>query len=143
MTSAYAGRVERAHGRPDRNGDRRPEEQPTIVLSAAEEYHPLSLEDERLPREVGRHWASVLAGRRADRALPVDPALGYFRDEPVPTRFGRFAPIRMFRAEAPDELVTTETGIMPDSHLGLALVRAKRLVPDRRHPTTLTKPPRA
>lgn len=128
MTSAYAGRVERAHGRPDRNGDRRPEEQPTSALSAAEEYHPLSLEDERLLREVGRHWASVLAGRRADRALPVDPALGYFRDDPVPTRFGRFAPVRMFRAEAPDELVTTEAGIMPDSRLGLALVRAKRLV---------------
>jgi hypothetical protein len=46
----------------------------------------------------------VLAGRRADRALPVDPALGYFRDEPVPTGFGRFAPIQMFRAEVPDEL---------------------------------------
>jgi amino acid transporter len=113
----------------DRDDDRRPpEEQPTVVLGPAEEYRPLSADDLRILRQVGRRWASTLARRPAEFALPVDPTLGYFSRPPVPTRFGRFTPIRMFRPEAPDELVATELAAMPESRLGLPFTRVKRFI---------------
>jgi amino acid transporter len=59
--------------------------------------------------------------------LPVDPTLGRFT-EPTPTRFGRFAQVRMFRASAPDELVATPPAAVPDTRLGQALAHVKRVV---------------
>lgn len=99
-----------------------------MALSPAEEYRSLSADDLRVLREVGRHWASVLAQRGRERTLPVDPTLGSFSRAPVPTRFGRFAPIQMFRPEAPDKLVATELGAAPESRLGRAFTRVKRLI---------------
>jgi amino acid transporter len=98
-----------------------------VALSPAEEYRSLSADDLRVLREVGRHWASALARRGRERTLPVDPTLGSF-SRPVPTRFGRFAPIQMFRPEAPDKLVATELGAAPESRFGLAFTRVKRLI---------------
>ncbi|MCW2898006.1 MAG: amino acid permease-associated region, partial [Streptosporangiaceae bacterium] len=99
-----------------------------MAFGPAEEYRSLSADDLRVLREVGRHWASVLAQRGPKRTLPVDPTLGSFSRAPTPTRFGRFAPIQMFRPEAPDKLVATELGVAPESRLGLVLTRVKRLI---------------
>jgi amino acid transporter len=57
----------------------------------------------------------------------VDPALGQFRP-PTPSRFGRFAQVQLFRAEAPDELVATRPASLPESRLGGVLVGIKRMV---------------
>jgi len=60
--------------------------------------------------------------------LPIDPALGRFSRPPAPTRFGRFSRVEMFNTEAPDQLVATERAVVPETRLGQALARAKRLV---------------
>ena len=45
-------------------------------------------------RRVGREWARVCGAPETWReALPVDPDLGRFPSEIVPTRFGRFVPV--------------------------------------------------
>ena len=79
-------------------------------------------------RRIGRQWASSsIVRRQRDRKLPVDLALGVFRP-PTPSRFGRFAPVQFFRAEAPDELVATTPASLPETRLGRGIVRIKRVV---------------
>ncbi|HEV7451327.1 MAG TPA: APC family permease [Pseudonocardiaceae bacterium] len=99
------------------------------MISTSEELPPVSAEQLSTLREVGQRWASSSTVRRArSRPLPIDPALGHFSRPPAPTRFGRFSRVEMFKTEAPDELVATERAIVPETRLGQALARAKRLV---------------
>jgi amino acid transporter len=98
------------------------------LISTSEELPPLSREELDAIRQVGRYWASSRAARRArSRRLPVDPALGRF-SPPTLSRFGRFARVEMFRAEAPDELVATARATEPTSGTGRLLASAKRLL---------------
>lgn len=60
--------------------------------------------------------------------LPVDPTLGRYRRRPAPRRFGRLAPIEMFQAGEPDELVATEPANLPGSRLGRGLGRLRRVL---------------
>jgi amino acid transporter len=76
-------------------------------------------------RQVGRKWATAMDGRRR---LPLDPTLRRRPEPPRPSRFGRFAPVEMFRPEAPDELVATESAVVPESSLGRALTGLRRVI---------------
>jgi amino acid transporter len=83
----------------------------------------------RVLEQIGRHWADTLGSRRAAvRTVPLDPGLGSYPEPPPPTRFGRVAPVQMFRAEAPDELMATEPAGAPETRTGLLVARLRRLV---------------
>jgi amino acid transporter len=106
-----------AAGEPDRG---------TVVTPSAE-FPPLDPAELAALRRIGDRWREALRGRPvgADQ-LPVDPTLGRYRRRPEPTRFGRLAPIALFRVEKPDELVATEPANLPGSRLGRGLARLRR-----------------
>ncbi|MEV4660144.1 APC family permease [Micromonospora sp. NPDC049301] len=93
------------------------------------EYPPLTADEVNVLREIGQRWGSAFRDRRPRQTeLPLDPTLGRYPPTPTPTRFGRLAPIEMFRAEKPDELVATVRAGIPESRLGRALARVRRVV---------------
>jgi amino acid transporter len=98
------------------------EEQPTVTLSPSAELPPLDERGLAALREVGGQWPPAPPAP----TLPLDPTLGRYRT-PTPGRFSRLAPIEMFRAEAPDELMTTSPGA-PGSGAGHARARLRRAV---------------
>jgi amino acid transporter len=102
----------------DGQGDR-----PVVSLSPSAEYPPLDPQELDALRELGRQWPTT-DGRNQ---LPVDPALGRFSDPPTVSRFNRLADVRLFRPEAPNELVATEPATQPESRLGRWLTRVRRV----------------
>jgi amino acid transporter len=116
-------------GRSDQGGSRPdPAGQPTVTLSPLAEYPPLTPDELAVLRQIGQRWGSALGDRPARlAALPLDPTLGRYRRTPAPTRFGRLARIELFRADEPDELVATERASVPESRLGRALARVRRV----------------
>ncbi len=98
------------------------EEQATVTLSPSAELPAVGQEGLAALHEVGRQWPAAPPVPE----LPLDPTLGRYR-APAPGRFSRLAPIEMFRAEAPDELVTTGPDA-PSSAVGRARTRLRRAV---------------
>lgn len=80
-------------------------------------------------RQMGRHWRSALGqGAEQLRALPLDPALDTFHQAPAPSQFERLAPVEMFKSEAPNELVATESAALPGSRPGRAFATLRRAI---------------
>ncbi|HEX7744094.1 MAG TPA: APC family permease [Micromonosporaceae bacterium] len=104
-------------------------EAPTVILSPSAEFPPLGEEELTVLRQVGQEWGPRLRGPqpRLD-ALPLDPALGARPGPPAPSRFGRFAPVEMFQAAPPDQLVATRPAAEPESRAGRATRRIRRLL---------------
>ncbi|RGC68081.1 hypothetical protein C5N14_15235 [Micromonospora sp. MW-13] len=98
----------------------------TVVTPEAE-FPALGPEELGSLRRIGDRWR-VARREQPEPAgeLPVDPTLGRYRRRPAPSRFGRLAPIELFRVEEPDELVATEQANLPGSRLGRGLVRLRR-----------------
>ncbi|MEH0843274.1 APC family permease [Micromonospora sp. CPCC 205711] len=94
----------------------------TVVTPSAE-FPPLDPAELGTLRRIGERWR-VSGGAE----LPVDPTLRRHRAHPVPTRFGRLAPIELFRPEEPDELVATEPANLPGTRFGRTLTRLRRAV---------------
>ncbi|WP_446212526.1 APC family permease [Micromonospora sp. IBSANI012] len=94
----------------------------TVVTPSAE-FPPLAPEELGTLRRIGDRWRADHPGE-----LPIDPTLGRHGGRPTPTRFGRLAPIAMFRREQPDELVATEPANLPGTRFGRALTRLRRAV---------------
>ncbi|MEH0828646.1 MULTISPECIES: APC family permease [unclassified Micromonospora] len=105
-----------------RAGDGDEADSGTVVTPSAE-FPPLAPEELGTLRRIGDRWRADHPGE-----LPIDPTLGRHGGRPTPTRFGRLAPIAMFRREEPDELVATEPANLPGSRLGRALARVHRAV---------------
>jgi amino acid transporter len=101
-------------------------ERATVVTPSAE-FPPLGPDELRALRRIGDRWQVARRDRPpgAD-TLPVDPTLRRHGDQPTPTRFGRLAPIAMFRVGEPDELVATEPANLPGTRLGRAVTRLRR-----------------
>ncbi|MGN9889862.1 APC family permease [Micromonospora sp. L31] len=106
-------------GRP---GDEDEADSGTVVTPSAE-FPPLDPEELGTLRRIGDRWRADQPGE-----LPIDPTLGRQGERPTPTRFGRLAPIAMFRREQPDELVATEPANLPGTRFGRALTRLRRAV---------------
>ncbi|MFF5174233.1 APC family permease [Micromonospora sp. NPDC000089] len=94
----------------------------TVVTPSAE-FPPLDPAELGTLRRIGERWRVGPAGE-----LPVDPALGRSGARPAPTRFGRLAPIALFRRAEPDELVATEPANQSASRPGRARHRLRRVV---------------
>ena len=78
-------------------------------------------------REVGRKWATRMPDRDAwERSLPVDPELKYLVD--APAQRSVFVSIRSRISGQPDAMETTPGADAPDSALGRASYRARRLL---------------
>ena len=78
-------------------------------------------------RDVGRKWATRMPDREAwERSLPVDPELKYLVDEPAQRSV--FVSIRSRISGQPDAMETTPRADAPDSALGRASYRARRLL---------------
>jgi amino acid transporter len=102
---------------------------PTVVLSPSEQLRPLSEGELDVLEQIGSHWAEVLRGRGGSpHTLPVDPSLRRYAEAASPTRFGRIARVRMFKQEAPDEVVETEQAGSPRSRPGGVLHSMRRLM---------------
>ncbi|MGC4804579.1 APC family permease [Micromonospora sp. DT233] len=98
-------------------------------VTPAAEFPALGPAEVDALRQVGERWRDARRDR-PDRTddLPVDPTLGRYRRRPAPSRFGRLAPIEMFRPGEPDELVATEPANRPASRPGRAVGRLRRAV---------------
>ncbi|WP_203916401.1 amino acid permease [Rugosimonospora africana] len=95
-------------GPPDEKPGEPPEPPPVVTFSPSACLPPLTEHELEVLAEVGRQWAQAHRARvPREGGLPLDPELGRQRVTPQPSRFSRFAPVEMFRAEAPDELVAT------------------------------------
>ncbi|MDH6463661.1 amino acid transporter [Micromonospora sp. A200] len=105
-----------------RPGDEDEADSGTVVTPSAE-FPPLAPEELGTLRRIGDRWRADQPGE-----LPIDPTLGRHGERPTPTRFGRLAPIAMFRREQPDELVATEPANLPGTRFGRALTRLRRAV---------------
>ncbi|MER6591982.1 APC family permease [Micromonospora purpureochromogenes] len=105
-----------------RPGDEDEADTGTVVTPSAE-FPPLAPEELGTLRRIGDRWRADHPGE-----LPIDPTLGRHGEPPTPTRFGRLAPIAMFRREQPDELVATEPANLPGTRFGRALTRLRRAV---------------
>ncbi|MEU4715216.1 APC family permease [Micromonospora purpureochromogenes] len=105
-----------------RPGDEDEADSGTVVTPSAE-FPPLAPEELGTLRRIGDRWRADHPGE-----LPIDPTLGRHGGRPTPTRFGRLAPIAMFRREQPDELVATEPANLPGTRFGRALTRLRRAV---------------
>jgi amino acid transporter len=92
----------------------------TVVTPSAE-FPPLPEEELATLRRIGARWGPP----GPPGGLPVDPTLGRYRSRP-PSRFGRLAPIELFKVEEPDELVATEPANLPGSRAGRAVTRLRR-----------------
>ncbi|NJP35613.1 APC family permease [Micromonospora thermarum] len=102
-------------------------ERGTVVTPSAE-FPPLDADEMRALRRIGAAWRAARRGRRPEAdALPVDPTLHPAGRRPVPTRYGRLAPISMFRVE-PGELVATEPANVPGTRGGRVLTRIRRVL---------------
>ncbi|MEV1142544.1 APC family permease [Micromonospora sp. NPDC049799] len=97
-------------------------ERGTVVTPSAE-FPPLRPDELRALRRIGEAWRG---GASRTDALPVDPTLRRHGERPAPTRFGRLAPIAMFRVEEPDELVAAEPANVPGSRFGRSVTRLRR-----------------
>ncbi|MFG1776356.1 APC family permease [Micromonospora sp. NPDC049048] len=99
----------------------------STAVTPSAEFPPLDPDELGALRRIGDRWRAARRARPpgAD-TLPVDPTLRRHRGPPTPTRFGRFAPIAMFRVEEPDELVATEPAHLPGTRLGRAATRLRR-----------------
>ncbi|MGS2618137.1 APC family permease [Micromonospora sp. LZ34] len=100
----------------------------TLATPSAE-FPPLEPEELATLRRIGDQWRAARRNRPpgAD-LLPVDPGLRRHDGRPAPTRFGRLAPIAMFRVGEPGELVATEPANLPGSRFGRALTRLRRVL---------------
>ncbi|MCI4064114.1 APC family permease [Micromonospora sp. R77] len=97
------------------------EAQGGTVVTPSAEFPPLAEAELATLRGIGARWRP--GGRPGE--LPVDPTLGRYRRRP-PSRFGRLAPIELFKVEEPDELVATEPANLPGSRWGRAVTRLRR-----------------
>jgi amino acid transporter len=89
--------------------------------AALAELDPQQLD---LLRQVGLEWERVCGDREVwRRALPVDPNLGSYPPEILPTRFGRFVPVAGENGQLPALEATSaaETAEWPLGHLGSTL----------------------
>ena len=78
-------------------------------------------------REVGRQWASRMAGLDAwERSLPVDPNLKYLVDEPA--RRSVFVSIRSRSSGDADDIETTQRADAADSRLGRVSYFVRRVL---------------
>ena len=106
--------------------------EPTVTLSPSAELPAMGEDELDLLRQTGRSWAEALRDRRnVLTTLPLDPGLGRYRSPPTPTRFGRFAPVEMFRVAEPgepDELVATGPSGEAESLPGRTLARIRRTI---------------
>ncbi|MFG3699476.1 APC family permease [Micromonospora sp. NPDC047620] len=102
------------------------DERGTVVTPSAE-FPPLDPDELRALRRIGDRWRAARPGRPpGGDILPVDPTLRRHPGQPAPTRFGRLAPIAMFRVGEPDELVAAEPANLPGTRLGRAGTRLRR-----------------
>ncbi|MBO4208934.1 APC family permease [Micromonospora echinofusca] len=115
----------RSTGRPAADGGPAGGSAADRVVTPSAEFPPLTDQEVQALRRIGAQWRT---GRGGDSTLPVDPTLGRYRHPPGSTRFGRLAPIEMFRADEPDELLATGTAAEPRSRLGCWLLRARQFV---------------
>ncbi|MEV5764476.1 APC family permease [Micromonospora sp. NPDC052213] len=100
----------------------------TVVTPSAE-FPPLDPDELRALRRIGDRWRAARPGRPpGGDILPVDPTLRRHPGQPAPTRFGRLAPIAMFRVGEPDELVAAEPANLPGTRLGRAGTRLRRVL---------------
>ncbi|MGO8862798.1 MAG: APC family permease [Acidimicrobiales bacterium] len=81
-------------------------EPPSSSPSVSESLPALSEEELVALSRLGQRWRAASSGPSAP--LPVDPSLQRSGETPAVSRFGRFAPIAMFRVEGPRELVASE-----------------------------------
>jgi amino acid transporter len=99
-----------------------------VTAHPAEMIEPLSAGELEVLRELGRHWRSAaepLLERVRD--LPVDPSLSRFTGAKR-GRFGRFAPVSMFKPEGAHELEATAMATEPPSRLGRGIESLQRIV---------------
>ncbi|RKN23822.1 APC family permease [Micromonospora musae] len=100
---------------------------PATVVTPSAEFPPLDRAELGALRSIGEQWQVPSDGPPpAPNRLPLDPTLERTRAEPAPGRFGRLAPIAMFRAGEPGELVATEPANAPSTRAGQALFRCRR-----------------
>ncbi|PWU49028.1 amino acid permease [Micromonospora sp. S4605] len=95
------------------------------IVTPSAEFPPLAPEELAALRRIGDQWRAA----RRDQppgALPVDPTLRRAGGQPEPSRFGRLAPIAMFRVGEPDELVATEPANLPGTRFGRTVTRLRR-----------------
>ncbi|MGN9774483.1 APC family permease [Micromonospora sp. H33] len=103
------------------------DERGTLVTPSAE-FPPLDPDEMRALRRIGEAWRAARRGRPEVDALPVDPTLRPAGGRPAPTRYGRLAPISMFRVGEPGELVATEPANLPGTRAGRAVTRLRRVL---------------
>lgn len=94
--------------------------------SVSESLQGLNDEELTASRRLGQLWLDV-PGMRHPR-LPVDPSLERSEDIPTPSRFGRFAPISMFKFEGAREIVASEEAESVTFDSIRALHRLRRIV---------------
>ncbi|MET7750531.1 APC family permease [Micromonospora sp. NPDC005367] len=100
---------------------------PGTAVTPSAEFPPLDQEELGALRRLGEHWRVPPDGAAPDPArLPLDPTIERSRAEPLPGHFGRLAPIAMFTAAEPGELVATEPANIPGTRAGRALSRCRR-----------------
>jgi amino acid transporter len=102
--------------------------QDALTPRPAEIIPPLSGDQLEVLRDLGRHWKSVTAPQLERlRDLPVDPSLSRVA-RAKPRRFGRFAPVSMFKPEGSHELEATVKATEPPSRLGHVFESLQRAV---------------
>ncbi|MFC0507852.1 APC family permease [Micromonospora costi] len=113
-------------GRRGAEGEEDEGAQGTVVTPSAE-FPPLGPEELPSLRRIGEQWRTPPAAT-SSAELPVDPTLRRLDGRTAPSRFGRLAPIEMFRTDEPGELVATEHAYVPGSRFGRALSRLRRVL---------------
>ncbi|MEV5692172.1 APC family permease [Micromonospora globbae] len=101
------------------------EGRPGTVVTPSAEFPPLDEQELGALRRIGEQWRAG-AHPPGPEQVPLDPTLDRNHAEPVPGRFGRLAPISMFTAGEPGELVATEPANTPRTRTGRALTRSRR-----------------
>ncbi|MEV1329156.1 APC family permease [Micromonospora costi] len=112
--------------RRDGGGGHEDDGAPGSVVTPSAEFPPLAEDEVGALRRIGEQWCAGDGCPPGPPELPVDPSLRRHRAAPVPSWFGRLAPIAMFEVGDPGELVATEPANVPGSRLGRSLTRIRR-----------------